>query len=90
MVADLGPLYEACRAMKLVTINYTDKKGVVSVRTGGIYEIRSTEGKLWFWDTTENVHIYAYFLNSINSFEVRNTDFVPSEWPVIIDGETIG
>jgi predicted DNA-binding transcriptional regulator YafY len=90
MVSDFGPLYEACRAKKLLTINYTDKKGITTDRTGGVYEIHSEEGKLWFWDTTANDNIRVYFLSSINSFEVLATYFTDNQWPIKIDGQVVG
>jgi len=90
MVADLGPLYEAARAKKVVNISYTkEKDGMVVDHAIGIYEIRSEEGKMWGWDVNENSHIRVFILNNLNSFQVLDQDFVADQWPVKIDGEEI-
>lgn len=91
MVGDVTPLYEACKARKIVAItSYTKRDGSDAAHTGGIYEIRSQEGKFWLWDTQLNDHIRVFILNDINSFEVLDEDFVPSQpWEIKIDGAIV-
>ncbi len=91
MVADVTPLYEACKAKKVVALtSYTKKDGSNVAHTVGIYEIRTEEGKMWGWDVQLNDHIRAFILNDINAFEVLDQDFMPSQgWDIKIDGEII-
>jgi hypothetical protein len=91
MIADVTPLYEACRSRKIVDLtSYTKKDGSDVTHTIGIFEIRTNEGKLWGWDVTLNDHIRAFIINDINSFEVLDQDFIPPEpWDIKIDGEVV-
>jgi hypothetical protein len=90
MVADITPLYEACRNKLQVTLDYTKKDGTLVQHTGGIYEIRSSEGCLFLWDTNSNDSIRKFLIGNINNFQVLDAQFFPpNPWPITIDGQTI-
>jgi len=91
-MVDIAPLIEACQGMLQVTLNYTKKNGEIVEHTGGIYEIRTMEGNLWLWDTNTNDHIRKFLLNSINSFQVLDLQFIKpqAEYPILVDGITYG
>jgi hypothetical protein len=87
MVADTSPLYEACRGRKVVNLtDYVKADGTNVTHTIGVYEIDTTKGVLWGWDINENLHIRKFIIASINSFTVLDQDFIPSGFPVKIDG----
>ena len=88
---DVAPLFEACRGKLQVTLEYTKKDGTYVQHTGGIYEIRSNEGKLWLWDTTVNDHIRVFIMDSIQNFQILDAPFFPPQpFPIKIDEEIVG
>ena len=87
MVADVAPLYEACRARKVVDLtDYTKRDGTHVSHTVGINEIDTANGLLWGWDVNENLHIRKFIMNDINAFQVLDQDYVSSQFPIKIDG----
>jgi len=90
LVADFGPLYEACRNKLQVTLDYTKGDGTTVFHTGGIYEIDSVNGKIWLWDVTLNDTIRQFYMNRVNNFQILDATFFPPQpYPIKIDGEII-
>jgi hypothetical protein len=90
MVTDLAPLYEACQNKLQVSLDYTKKDGILVQHTGGIYEIRASDGCMFLWDTSLNDNIRKFLFSGINNFQVLDAQFFPpNPWPIVIDGQII-
>jgi hypothetical protein len=95
MLADVAPLYEACRAKLQVTISYMkETTGEFVTHTGGIYKIgenKKGNAAFWLWDVNLNDTIRQFLISNIDNLEVLSVPFIPPhpEWPIEIDGEII-
>lgn len=91
MITDLGPLEEATKARKLVTLQYSKKTtGENVTHTGGVYEIgvnKAGNPCVWLWDTILNDHIRNFLISNIENFQVLDQDFIPPQpYPIKING----
>jgi|GEM_PF-6700952 hypothetical protein len=85
--SQLEALTAALQAKKLLNVTYTKSDGTTETLSGGMYEIgNNKKGNpgMWLWvDSPPNPEsrpgIRNLLFDRIDSFEVLDTDFIPSQ-----------
>lgn len=94
MLVELEPIVEATRNKLQITIDYQkETTGENVVHTGGVYEIGTSKGGkpcIWLWDLERNDHIRCFLLDNITRVQVLDASFVPTAFPIKINGEIVG